>query len=106
VTEDEPGRRIAWRSLPGADVASAGSVSFETAPGQRGTIVRVELDYEPPGGAVGATFAKLFGKAPDQELHDDLRRFKQVMELGEIMQSDASAKGWGAAQPAAGTTRR
>jgi uncharacterized membrane protein len=106
VTDDQPGRRIAWRSLPGADVSSAGSVSFEPASGRRGTIVRIELDYEPPGGAVGATFAKLFGRAPDQELQDDLRRFKQVMEVGEVVQSDATAKGWGAGQPPAGHPRR
>lgn len=102
ITEDQPNRRIAWRSLPGADIASSGSVRFEPAPGKRGTIVRVELGYEPPGGRAGDLLARLFGKAPDQTIHADLRRFKQIMEVGEIVQSDASAKGWGAAQPAPG----
>jgi uncharacterized membrane protein len=101
ITEDRPNERIAWRSLPGADVTNSGSVSFERAPGGRGTVVRVELQYDPPGGAIGATFAKLFGKAPEQEVQEDLRAFKQVIETGEVVQSDATAKGWGAAQPPA-----
>jgi uncharacterized membrane protein len=99
IIEDQPNRLIAWRSLPGADVANSGSVRFVPAPGNRGTIVRVALDYQPPGGVVGATFAKLFGKAPDQQIHRDLRHCKQIIEVGEIVQSDATVKGWGSAQP-------
>jgi uncharacterized membrane protein len=105
ITEDQPNRLIAWHSLPGADVANSGSVRFEPAPGNRGTIVRVDLNYEPPAGPVGAAFAKLFGKAPDQQIHRDLRRFKQIIEVGEIVQSDATVKGWGAAQPSAANGR-
>jgi uncharacterized membrane protein len=69
-------------------VETQGSVSFEAAPGGRGAIVTVELVYAPPAGAVGVAVAKLFGEAPDQQLHEDLRRFKQIMELGEAVQSD------------------
>src|SRR5690349_15542885 len=64
ITDDQPNKRIAWKSLKGADVDNAGSVSFVPAPGGRGTEVHVELSYDPPGGALGATVAKLFGEAP------------------------------------------
>ncbi len=99
VIDDRPGELISWRSLDGAAVDNAGSVRFVSAPGGRGTEVRVELRYDPPGGALGATVAKLFGEEPGQQTQDDLRRFKQVMETGELTRSDASAKGGGAAQP-------
>ena len=99
ITEDQANRRLAWRSLPGADVDNEGSVEFERAPGGRGTVVHVELRYDPPGGVVGATIAKLFGKEPSQQVQEDLRAFKQVMEVGEVVLSDSTAKGWGAAQP-------
>ena len=90
VINDKPNELIAWRSLEGAEVDNSGMVRFERAPGGRGTIVRVELYYDPPGGVIGATIAKLFGEEPEQQLQDDLRRFKQIMEVGEIVQSDAS----------------
>jgi uncharacterized membrane protein len=70
---------IAWRSLPGADVNNAGSVHFTPA-GEGRTEVRVVLSYEPPAGKLGAAVAKLLGEEPSQQVDDDLRRFKQVME--------------------------
>jgi hypothetical protein len=80
-------------------------VRFERAPGGRGTIVKVNLEYNPTAGALGAMVAKLFGEEPQQQLDDDLRRFKQVMEVGEVVVSDATLFGTGymtqrAAQPA------
>ena len=72
---------IAWRTLPGAEVSSAGSVHFTPAPG--GTEVRVVLSYEPPAGRLGAAVAKLLGEEPSQQVEDDLRRLKQVMDAGE-----------------------
>jgi uncharacterized membrane protein len=74
---------IAWRSLPGADVNNAGSVHFTEAGPDR-TDVRVSLSYEPPAGDLGVTVAKLLGEEPSQQVADDLRRFKQVMEAAEI----------------------
>jgi uncharacterized membrane protein len=100
ITGDEPGRRIAWRSTEGAAVTNAGSVSFTPATGGRGTVVKVELRYEPPGGALGAAVAKLFGKEPGQQLQEDLRAFKQVMETGEIVRSDATIRFGHPARPA------
>ena len=72
---------IAWRSLPGADVDNAGSVHFTPAEG--GTEVRVVLSYDPPAGKVGASVAKLLGEEPSQQVEEDLRRFKQVIEAIE-----------------------
>jgi uncharacterized membrane protein len=105
ITEDRPDERIAWRSLEGTDVPNYGSVTFERAAGGRGTTLRVDLHYAPPGGVIGATIAKLFGREPGQEVQQDLRAFKQLMETGEVVQSDATAKGGGAAQPPAGRKR-
>jgi uncharacterized membrane protein len=90
TVEDRPNELITWRSLPGGDVQNEGSVRFERAPGGRGTLVRVNLRYAPPAGAVGSAVATMFGREPGQEVMSDLRRFKQVIETGEVMHSDAS----------------
>lgn len=91
ITEDVPNRRIAWRTLPGAMVPNCGSVTFLDAPGNRGTEVLVELQVSAP---LGKTIASA-------EAQGDLRRFKQILEAGEITKSDASVhKGPHPAQPA------
>jgi uncharacterized membrane protein len=90
VVEDRPNEFIVWRSLPDAGVPNSGSVQFRDAPGNRGTEVLVELRYQPPGGKLSSLIAKLFGEEPEQQVKGDLRRFKQVMETGEIVHSDAS----------------
>ena len=83
MTIDEPNSRIAWRSLPGADVDNAGSVQFIPALGDRGTIVRVVMDYRPPAGVLGKWVAKLAGEDPQVQVREDLRNFKRIMECGE-----------------------
>jgi len=93
VTDDVPGDRIAWQSVPGTKLDNSGSVRFRPAPGGQGTEVQVELRYSPPGGTLGAAVAKLFGEEPNQQVSDDLRRFKQMVETGEIARSDASPAG-------------
>ena len=90
VTEDRPNELIAWRSLEGADVDNSGSVRFERAPGNNGTIVHVDIEYNPPGGVIGSVVAKLSGEEPGQQIYDDLRNLKQVMEVGEIVLSDGT----------------
>ena len=92
---DVPSEVITWRSLENSDVDHAGAVRFERAPGNRGTIVKVNLQYEPVGGVIGASIAKLFGEEPEQQLDVDLRRFKQVMEVGEVVVSEATLLGSG-----------
>lgn len=99
ITEEEPDRRLAWRSLEGADVYNAGAVEFTPAP-QAGTEVRVELRYSPPGGVLASKLAMLFREEPGQQVQDDLRHFKQVLETGEIVYSDATYnRGMHPAQP-------
>ena len=93
TTEDRPNELIAWRSVEGADVSNAGVVRFVRAAGGRGTEVHVDLRYEPPAGKVGQLVAKLFGEEPSQQVNGDLRRFKQVLEIGEVVYSDASIAG-------------
>lgn len=93
IFEDKPGELIAWRSLPGATVPNAGVVRFEEATGGRGTIVRIKLRYHPPGGALGATVAKLFGEAPEKQIPVDLMRIKQLLETGEIARTEGQPAG-------------
>jgi uncharacterized membrane protein len=95
IIADVPGEVITWRSLENSDVDNAGAVRFERAPGGRGTIVKVNFQYNPIAGVIGAAVAKLFGEEPEQQLDDDLRRFKQVMEVGEVVVSDATLLGTG-----------
>lgn len=99
MTEDQPNTEIAWHSLPGSSVENAGMVRFVPAPNGKGTEIHVQIRYNPPAGKLGAAVAKIFGKDPGQQMASDLRRFKQIMETGEIARSDASVRGGGAAQP-------
>lgn len=75
---------LAWRSLPGSDIVTAGSVNFDRARGGRATQITVNLQYAPPAGRGGAAVAWLFGRAPSQTIREDLRRLKQLLEAGEI----------------------
>jgi uncharacterized membrane protein len=93
VINDEPDRVIAWRSLGGSDVDNAGSVRFVPAAGERGTEVRVTMDYIPPAGRVGSWIAKLFGRDADQMIREDLRRFKELMETGDIATTEGQSRG-------------
>jgi uncharacterized membrane protein len=84
-------RIIGWRSLPGSDVVTAGSVNFTSVRGGRGTQVSIHLQYAPPAGRAGALVASLFGREPSQMIREDLRRFKQLVEAGEIPRATADA---------------
>jgi uncharacterized membrane protein len=84
IFNDRENEVIAWRSLPGGDVDTAGSVHFKQQDHDRGTIVAVSLKYDPPAGKLGAWAATLFGENPEESIAEDLRAFKQVMEAGEI----------------------
>jgi uncharacterized membrane protein len=93
IINEETNELIGWRSLPGSQVKTAGSVHFKTAPDGRGTELKVELQYDPPGGLLGATFAKLWGEDPARQIGEDLRRFKQFMETGEIPTTEGQPHG-------------
>jgi uncharacterized membrane protein len=83
VTDDQPGRLIAWTSEEGADVPNSGRVEFRNA-GARGTVVTATIAYSPPGGIVGKLIAKMFQREPSIQARRDLRRFKQLLETGEV----------------------
>ena len=93
IMEDREDEVISWRSVGGADVDNTGSVRFRDAEGGRGTEVVVDLRYRPPAGRAGAVVAKLLGEEPNQQVRDDLRRFKQVLEIGEVVRSEGSPTG-------------
>jgi uncharacterized membrane protein len=81
---------IAWRSLPGSDVVTAGSVSFDGVRGGRSTQVSVHLQYAPPAGKAGSFIASLFGREPSQTIREDLRHFRQMFEAGEVPRAAAT----------------
>jgi uncharacterized membrane protein len=91
VTEDIPDRLIAWKSAEEADITHAGLIEFRDAQGGRGTEVTATILYDPPGGSVGKIIAKLFQKEPKIQSRRDLRRFKQLMETGEVSTSQMNA---------------
>jgi uncharacterized membrane protein len=93
IVREEENRLIAWASVEGADVENSGFVRFQPAPAGRGTEVKVVLEYSPPGGAIAAAAAKLFGEDAEQQIGDDLRRFKQFMETGEIATLEGQSSG-------------
>jgi uncharacterized membrane protein len=93
ILHDHANRVISWRSVDGADIPNVGAVHFHEAPGGRGTEVRVRIEYSPPAGQVGASVAKLFGEEPSQQVEDDLRRFKRLMETGEVATTDGQPRG-------------
>jgi uncharacterized membrane protein len=91
VTDEARDSFIAWTSEPGADVANSGRVEFQDA-GARGTVVTATILYDPPGGIVGKIVAKMFQREPAIQARRDLRRFKQLMETGEIATSAFTRK--------------
>jgi uncharacterized membrane protein len=93
TTDQVPGSRLSWRSEEGADVPSSGEVRFVRAPDGTSTEVHVTLTYDAPGGGLGKAMAKYFGEGPSRHLDDDLRRFKQVMETGQVVRSGGAP--WG-----------
>jgi uncharacterized membrane protein len=84
IVDEREGEFIAWQSLPGSDLAVEGSVRFETAPGERGTILAAITRYEQPAGKLARSIAKIFGKDPKFLMQQDLRRFRAMLETGEI----------------------
>jgi uncharacterized membrane protein len=93
ITQEIPGELIAWRTLDDADVISAGTVGFRELPSGRGTEVRVRMQYEPPVGKAGATLAWMLGHDPASAIREDLRRFKQLMETGEVSTTQGQPRG-------------
>lgn len=92
ILQDIPGKLLSWRSLPGAEVISAGSVNFDEVPGH-GTSVTVRLQYDPPGGKLGAYVAWLMRQEPSQQIREDLRAWKRQLEAGEVPTTEGQPSG-------------
>lgn len=84
ITVEEPDTRLAWHSLPGSQIENAGEVRFEDAPGDRGTELHAAISYNPPAGALSKAAASLFNEVFAQLVKEDLRRVKQLLEIGEL----------------------
>jgi uncharacterized membrane protein len=101
IVSDEPNQLIAWRSLPGSELNIEGSVRFQTTVGNRGTLVEAETRYVPPAGALGRAVSKAMGKDPKFLMQQDLRRFKALVETGEIPTTEGQTHGPRSAMTAA-----
>ncbi len=106
IINEVPGELIAWKTLPGGDVQNAGSVRFVPSRAGRGTEVKVVMDYLPPAGRLGHALAVILGRNPAQQIKNDLRRFKQFMETGEIATTQGQPVGAGRVDDEAPTGHR
>jgi uncharacterized membrane protein len=93
ITDDIPGERLAWQSVDGSGIRNEGEVRFTPAPNEQDTELHATIRYSLPGGKLGKAFARYFGEEPHQQLDDDLRRFKQVLETGEVVRSEGAPGG-------------
>jgi uncharacterized membrane protein len=93
VNNEVQNELIGWRTLDRADVISAGSVHFTSAGPDRGTRVYVHMQYQPPAGRIGAALAWMLGHEPNQTVVEDLRRFKQLLETGEVPTTKGQPRG-------------
>lgn len=99
IVNDTPNEMIRWRATDESSIENTGTVRFRKAPGDRGTVVELEVEYKPKAGALGAGIMRIFSAIPKTQLANDLRKFKQIIEIGEVVQSDATA-GPGTPHPA------
>jgi uncharacterized membrane protein len=88
IVEDIPGEVIEWRSTEQASVKNSGRIEFRDSGNGRGTWVSATIAYDPPAGKLGKAIATVFGREPKLQARRDLRRFKQLMETGEIATSE------------------
>lgn len=95
ITEEEPGKRIGWRSMPDADIENAGTVHFAQSSREDGTEVHVQLSYQVPGGKAGALVGQLLNPANRQLIRNDVRRFKHLLEAGEVPRIEGQPTGKG-----------
>jgi len=91
IVEDIPGEVIEWRSVDDASIKNSGRIEFRDSGNGRGTWVSAVIAYDPPAGKLGKAIATLFGREPKLQARRDLRRFKQLMETGELATSQPPA---------------
>lgn len=102
ITRDDPGKEIAWRSTHDDVLTHFGSVQFRDAPGKRGAVVAVHLEYVSPAGSLGAAVARMTGQAPERYVTDALRRLKQLVEVGEVVTTYGQPAGGGRSEGVTG----
>lgn len=90
IVDEREGRFLSWQSLPGSRVHNAGSVFFEKD-GDRGTVVRVQMEAAPSG--LGGAVGRLLAPVTSRQVQEDLRRFKSLMETGEIPTTEGQPVG-------------
>ncbi len=93
IVEEEPDRRIAWRSVAGADVDNSGQVEFSDSSDGQTTELLAEIAYRPPAGYLGAQLGRLLNPAFERMIHEDLRRFKEMMEGGKLGEKGLRSRG-------------
>ncbi len=93
IITDQKNQLITWKSVAGDDIANSGFVQFKSAPANRGTEVKVVMEYSLPGGGLTSAIAKLLGEEPEQQVREDLRHFKMLMEAGEIATTEGQPAG-------------
>lgn len=93
ITYDQPNQLLVWHSVEGSDIDHAGQIRFEPSVDGSSTVLHVEMQYRPPGGKAGALIAKLFGEEPEQQIEEDIRRFRQLIETGEIATTVGQSSG-------------
>src|SRR5438309_11679393 len=93
IVHEHENQSISWHSLPGSDITAAGFVEFRNAPAHRGTLLRAFIQYHSPAGALGQSLVKILGKDPNFLMRQDLRRFKALMETGEIPTTEGQSHG-------------
>ena len=93
IVEEQLNDHITWSTVGDSEITHRGSISFRELGESRGTLVSVQLEYEPPAGPLGAALLKLLGQAPEQQLANDLRRWKQLLETGEISTTEGQPAG-------------
>lgn len=93
ILDEREGTLLSWCSLPGSDVQNAGTVFFDPSTGGRGTVVRVSLDYQVPGHLLGQAVGKMLRGTTQQQVREDLKRFKELMETGEVATTNGQSHG-------------
>jgi uncharacterized membrane protein len=93
IVDEQPGRVLAWRTIGHSDIRHGGRVEFSEATGGRGTVVTIQMSYESPVGAIGPLLAGILGDDPETQIKSDLRRFKQLVETGEIPTIEGQSSG-------------
>ncbi|PYY23806.1 MAG: cyclase [Acidobacteria bacterium] len=93
IVDERKNEWIVWHSLPGSDLDLRGSTHFRSAPGNRGTLITASIQYGSPAGASVRAIARILGKDPEFMMREDLRRFKALIEAGEVPTIDGQTHG-------------